>query len=409
MSDTLIKVEGLYKKFCRTLRRSMYYGALDVTRSMFGMSYDTGKLRKSEFWALQDINFELKRGETLGVIGMNGSGKTTLLRMLTGIFPPDKGKIEMHGRVGSLIAVGAGFHPHMSGRENIYLNGTILGMTRKEIKQKFDAIIDFAEIGDFLDSPVSTYSSGMRVRLGFAIAIHCEPDILLIDEILAVGDVGFQLKCFNYLGVLRNSGVSTLFVSHNMHLIATFCTNAILMNHGSLTYNGDVATAISEYKQMFSDIFISEGEIEKIITGTDEFVVKYIEFQPPINKNKIELLNSTNLTYIIHFLTLKDFNNVEIDTVIDLKFPVPRYFQANNHAFNKQINIKKGEGNIIVQINDMRLNNLGAYLSFAVWNNNKSEKLVWWNNVPIYVKGDSLSSGWAHYNIDYLVKYEKNV
>jgi lipopolysaccharide transport system ATP-binding protein len=193
MSDTLIKVEGLHKKFCQSLKRSMFYGTIDATKSMLGLPIKNADLRKKEFWALQDINFELKQGEKVGVLGANGSGKSTLLRLLNGVFPPDVGKITLNGRIGALIAVGAGFHPHMTGRENIYLNGTILGMTRKEIEKKFNEIVDFAEIGDFIDSPVATYSSGMTVRLGFSIAVHGKVEIMLVDEILAVGDLAFQL------------------------------------------------------------------------------------------------------------------------------------------------------------------------------------------------------------------------
>ena len=167
----VLRVENLCKKFCPTLKHSMYYGAIDTVRSMLGVAYATDQLRKNEFWALDDICFELRKGEALGIIGANGSGKSTLLRLITGIFPPDKGRIAFKGRIGALIAVGAGFHPYMTGRENIYLNGTILGMTRREIDAKLDAIIDFADIGDFLEAPISTYSSGMRVRLGFAIAV----------------------------------------------------------------------------------------------------------------------------------------------------------------------------------------------------------------------------------------------
>ncbi len=231
--DSVIKVEGLHKKFCRSLRRSMYYGSVDMFRSMVTMPVEHTELRKAEFWALQDINFELKRGETLGLIGQNGCGKSTLLRLLNGIFPPDKGKITINGRIGALIAVGAGFHPHMTGRENIYLNGTILGMTKDEIKRNLDAIIDFAEIGEFIDSPVSTYSSGMTVRLGFAIAIHCEPDILLIDEILAVGDMNFQIKCGNRIRKISEH-TAVIFVSHSMQNVSWFCSKVIVMKDGKI-------------------------------------------------------------------------------------------------------------------------------------------------------------------------------
>ena len=252
MSDTLIKVEGLYKKFTTSLKRSMWYGSIDTIRTMASINYDTTKLRKGEFWALQDINFELKRGECLGLIGRNGSGKSTLLRLLSGVFPPDKGKITMRGRIGALIALGVGFHPHMSGKENVFLNGAILGFSKNDIQQKFDEIVDFAEIGDFIDAPVSTYSSGMKVRLGYAIAAQMEPDILLIDEVLAVGDIGFRAKCLNSIAKISKDA-AVIFVSHAMPQIARVSTQVMLLDSGTTTYYGDVAKGVENYYKMFPE------------------------------------------------------------------------------------------------------------------------------------------------------------
>src|SRR4030042_3217494 len=185
-SEIAIKVEHVSKKYCKSLKRSMLYGVQDIGRNMVGLSSRSDRLRKNEFWAVDDISFEVKRGETLGIIGPNGAGKTTLLKMLNGIFWPDKGKITMKGEFGALIEIGAGFHPLLTGRENIYINAAILGMKKKYVDEKFEDIIKFADIGDFIDTPVKFYSSGMFVRLGFAVAVHCEPDILLVDEVLAV-------------------------------------------------------------------------------------------------------------------------------------------------------------------------------------------------------------------------------
>jgi lipopolysaccharide transport system ATP-binding protein len=246
--DVVLRVENLSKKFCRTLKRSMFYGTMDISRSMLGIDYRTDILRPAEFWAVDNVSFELKRGETLGLLGQNGCGKTTVLRLINGIFPPDQGRITVRGRIGALIAVGAGFHPHMTGRENIYLNGTILGMTRREIDQKLDDIIDFAEIGSFIDSPVATYSSGMTIRLGFAIAIHCEPDILLVDEILAVGDAKFQRKCLDKLKEVRKSGVSIILVTHNSQNIEAMSTHALLLDHGQPIMYGKPGEVIPVYE-----------------------------------------------------------------------------------------------------------------------------------------------------------------
>ena len=194
-SEVLVSCQGISKKFCRNLKKSLWYGVKDgVSEIVRGQSSDT--LRKDEFWALDDVSFELRRGECLGLLGRNGAGKTTLLKVLSGLIKPDKGTITLKGKVGGLIALGAGFNGILSGRENIRINGAILGYSREEIEDRMQEIIDFAEIPDFIDAPVNTYSSGMSVRLGFAIAaILTKPDVLLLDEVLAVGDIGFTIKC----------------------------------------------------------------------------------------------------------------------------------------------------------------------------------------------------------------------
>jgi lipopolysaccharide transport system ATP-binding protein len=253
-SEVVLKVENLSKKFSRSLRRGLAYGTLDVARSFFGLSVPTGRLRKSEFWALHDINFTIKRGEAVGIIGVNGAGKSTLLRLITGIFPPDRGSITYRGKIGSLIAVGAGFHPHMTGRENIYLNATILGMTKEEIDSNYDSIIEFADIGEFLDAPVSNYSSGMRVRLGFAIAVHSQPDILLVDEILSVGDLGFRNKSLRRMAQFRQQANALLFVSHDIEQIRLLCSRVIIMSGGEVVFDGDTQEGIVKYEELSRDI-----------------------------------------------------------------------------------------------------------------------------------------------------------
>jgi ABC-type polysaccharide/polyol phosphate transport system ATPase subunit len=251
MGDAAIRVQGVSKKFARRIRHNMLYGTVDVARAMLGVAAATDTLRPGEFWAVDDVSFELKKGEMLGLIGPNGSGKSTLLRLLNGIYQPDRGRIEMHGRVGALIAVGAGFHPLMTGRENIYLNGAILGMSRSEIDRKFDAIVEFADVGEFLDAPVKTYSSGMYVRLGFAIAIHCEPDILLVDEVLAVGDFGFRQKCFGKINEIREQA-SVIFVSHNLREINMLCDRALVLDEGRVSLVGKPDVAVSRFMGIVS-------------------------------------------------------------------------------------------------------------------------------------------------------------
>lgn len=250
MSDLLIKVENLHKKFTQNLRQSMAYGVMDVTKAALGINRHSNKLRNNEFWALEDISFELKRGEILGIIGGNGAGKSTLLRVLNGILPPDAGRVEVHGGIGGLIALGAGFHPLLTGRENIFLNGTILGMPKKEIYKNLDSIIDFADIGNFIDSPVSTYSSGMYARIAFSIAIHCVPDILLIDEVLSVGDFSFQNKCLRKISELRKSARGVIFVGHNMDMIESICDRAILLRNRKIEIQGEPLEVIARYRAL---------------------------------------------------------------------------------------------------------------------------------------------------------------
>ena len=264
-AEPLIRVQGVSKKFCLSLKKSLWYGLCDMGRELTGRRHGSAhdvpqvssresqvpdsRLRPKEFWAVHDVDFELRRGECLGLIGRNGAGKTTLLKMLNGLIKPDAGRIEMRGRVGALISLGAGFNGVLTGRENIYTNASILGLTKKETDAKLDEIIDFAEIGDFLDTPVQNYSSGMAVRLGFAVASSIMPDILLIDEVLAVGDISFVLRCLNRISTLLPT-TAVVFVSHSMQFISRICTSVVLMDHGRVAYAGeDVPKAIELYSK----------------------------------------------------------------------------------------------------------------------------------------------------------------
>ncbi|WP_028873267.1 ABC transporter ATP-binding protein [Psychroserpens burtonensis] len=248
--EVLVKVEGLSKKFCKNLKTSLWYGVKDLVSGVTGSTQER-KLRSKEFWAVKDINFELRRGQCLGLIGHNGAGKSTLLKILNGLINPDEGKVTIKGRVGALIELGAGFNPILSGRENIYNNGAILGFSRKEIDDKLETIIEFAELEEFIDMPVQHYSSGMKVRLGFAVAAQMEPDVLIIDEVLAVGDLGFILKCFKTIdAILPHTAV--IFVSHNMPMISRICNHIILMEKGEAKFQGEnVSKGIDYYYNKF--------------------------------------------------------------------------------------------------------------------------------------------------------------
>lgn len=247
-SDVLVKVEGVSKKFCRDLKRSLWYGVRDTAADLIGRNGVHG-LRPLEFWAVEDISLELARGECLGLIGRNGAGKTTLLKMLNGLIKPDRGRIELTGRIGALISLGAGFNPILTGRENIYVNGAVLGLTTQDIDRKFAGIVDFAEVHEFVDTPVQNYSAGMQVRLGFAVATTMQPDVLLLDEVLAVGDVAFRAKCYERLARLRDRAAFIL-VSHDTDQIARVCSRVLVLDRGRVRHLGDVEEGIRIYHEL---------------------------------------------------------------------------------------------------------------------------------------------------------------
>jgi lipopolysaccharide transport system ATP-binding protein len=252
MGDIVIAVEGVSKKFSKSLKHGMLYGAQDIVREFLGLAPSTEDVRAGEFWSLHDISFELRRGECLGLIGPNGAGKSTLLKILNGIVAPSRGQVTLRGRVGALIEIGAGFHPLLTGRENVHVYGAILGLTKKEIDRKFDAIVHFADLAEFIDAPVKHYSSGMYVRLGFAIAAQMEPDILLIDEILAVGDAGFRSKCYNAISRMSENTAIVL-VSHSMPSISRMATQTMVLNRGGIVHLGPTAESIARYHRLFAD------------------------------------------------------------------------------------------------------------------------------------------------------------
>lgn len=308
MSDTLVEVKNVGKKFCRGLKRSLWYGAKDICSELIGQDNVHKELRKDEFWAVKGVSFNLKRGECLGLIGKNGAGKSTLLKLLNGIIKPDEGRITMHGRVGALIELGAGFNPILTGRENIYNNAAVLGISKQQVDRRFDEIVDFAEIDEFLETPVQNYSSGMKVRLGFAVAAHLEPDVLIIDEILAVGDLGFVIKCLNRMGELIPQ-TATIFVSHSMPMMSRISTKVLIMNRGCIDfYSNDIAEGIVNYTQLFNapkQVNQGTGEIELLRIGIKNPLTKELE------KNKT--------------IVLKTYDDLIIEVEVELKSSVTNF------------------------------------------------------------------------------------
>ena len=238
MKEAIIKFESVTKSFSLQSQKTFkeFFHALIV-----------GENTTNNFTALNNISFTINRGETVGIIGPNGSGKSTLLKLIAGVMTPTSGNVRVHGRVSPLIELGAGFHSELSGRENIYLNGSILGLSQKEIEAQFKSIVDFAELWEFIDQPVKKYSSGMYMRLGFSIAIHVKPEILLVDEILAVGDTEFQEKCFQKMREFKNNGVTIIFISHNLDQVKEFCQRTILINHSKLVCNDKTEKSCHQY------------------------------------------------------------------------------------------------------------------------------------------------------------------
>lgn len=285
MNSKIITVESISKKYHIGLKRqdnSLREAIVNLTKAPIRLinsikEKEKKKKRNNVFWALKNVSFSVESGEILGIIGHNGAGKSTLLKILSRITEPTSGFAKVYGKIGSLLEVGTGFHSELTGRENIYLNGSILGMKRSEIKRKFDEIVAFSEIGDFLDTPVKRYSSGMYVRLAFAVAAHLEPEILIIDEVLAVGDASFQQKCIGKMDEVANSGRTILFVSHNMGAIQSLCSRAILMQHGEIIHNGKVHDTITAYLSLLEQK--SQNDLASRIDRTGLGNIKFSKIQ----------------------------------------------------------------------------------------------------------------------------------
>jgi lipopolysaccharide transport system ATP-binding protein len=272
MTTPVLKVENLSKKFCRNLKRSLWYGLKDLGAEVLRSRTERKFLRRDEFWALQGVNMELARGEMLGLVGHNGAGKSTLLKAINGLIRPDVGRISIWGRIGALIELGAGFNPILSGRENIYISAAVLGLSSKEINRRLDEIIEFAEIGDFIDAPLQTYSSGMKVRLGFAVASSLNPDVLLVDEVLSVGDASFRERSYARLMDYKRRGGSIIFVSHNSAAVETNCDRVMLLDHGQMLNIGAPFEIVQQYESL-TQKRTQQASTQKTPTASDADVI----------------------------------------------------------------------------------------------------------------------------------------
>jgi lipopolysaccharide transport system ATP-binding protein len=354
MSNTIVRVENLSKKYVishqnvnrssdRTLSGSISNGAKSIaamiTRSSDKES-ESYTSSQEEFWALKDISFEIKQGERVGIIGRNGAGKSTLLKILSRITEPTNGRITIQGRVASLLEVGTGFHHELSGRENIYLNGAILGMDRSEIKKKFDEIVAFAEVEKFLDTPVKRYSSGMYVRLAFAVAAHLEPEILIVDEVLAVGDTQFQKKCLGKMEDVSKEGRTILFVTHNMATLTQLCTKAIYLNQGKVKCLGDVNSIVSRY--LTSD---TDNKAYKKLDSNQDKPIFFKEFSVVDHEGKIS--SEIDVRHPFRINLIYEVTDLLQDTEISVRIEthdVRAVFTTNQSDCNPEIYRKRNLG-----------------------------------------------------------------
>lgn len=366
--EVLVKVEEISKKFCKSLKRSMLYGIQDIARDTFSLRPFKDGLRKDEFWAVDDISFELKRGECLGLIGPNGAGKSTLLKVLNGIILPDRGCAEIRGRVGALIEIGAGFHPMLTGRENVYINGSILGFSKKEIARKFDEIVEFSELSEFIDTPVMHYSSGMYVRLGFAIAAQMKPDVLLVDEVLAVGDVDFRAKCFNVINnIMRRAAV--ILVSHSMPDISRVCSEIMVLNRGQSEFHGnEVARGIDYYYSLF------EGE-KMSVSGSGRATIEKIELASKGKKNVEQIDYLDDLDVHLNAKVDPTIANPNL-TITFYNRSLQQVSQWGSYYQGIKIENRNGELNIIIKFNEINLSPSVYYLTVTILDSDNREILI---------------------------------
>ena len=372
-NEVLVKVEGLSKKFCKDLKTSLWYGVKDLVSGITG-NHNDGTLRQKEFWAVKDISFELRRGECLGLIGHNGAGKSTLLKILNGLINPDEGSVTMRGRVGALIELGAGFNPILTGRENIYNNGAVLGFTRKEIDAKVEEIIDFSEIREFIDMPVQNYSSGMKVRLGFAVAVQMEPDVLIIDEVLAVGDIGFTTKCLNKISEITAT-CAVIFVSHSMPMVGKICTETILLNKGVIKAKSNntsdvIQTYFSEFNnaKQYITSYENTSAFDKIELIGD-YKEKDIQVSNYLNNIKIHYRFSTQSISNLYIAFLVFDQNLRSITAINTIDDLPILRASKNcvdGVLSFQNNFTAGKYTISMEVYELTTNKkLGKKLIHA--------------------------------------------
>jgi len=378
--DVLVRVENVSKRFCRSLKRSLWYGLQDLGSEIGGRRHGGGsglpqssadvQLRPDEFWAVKDVSFELRRGECLGLIGRNGAGKTTLLRILNGLIKPDTGSIKTVGNVNAIIALGAGFNPLLSGRENVAISAALSGITGSKLRDLIDQVVEFSELEDFIDSPIQSYSSGMQVRLAFASSVFMEPDVLILDEVLAVGDAGFRAKCYQQISRLT-AKAAVVFVSHSMDYVSSMCTSVLCLNRGS----GLVASVVNEGVRVYNQL-VREGGLASSS--------RVLRIEPPVTDIILKVdtpvvLYGNSLSISFHICTTEDLGSVVLGiTLRDEGEQVVAVWRNDLH--DQAINIPEGTSSFNINIPSLALVSETYYVSCYLRLPQSIKYLVWHHN-----------------------------
>ena len=311
-SKLILNVEDVSKVFCRNLKLAMRYGLYDLGKEIVGRGEDRaeGQLRPGEFYSIRNASFKIEPGECVALIGPNGAGKSTMLKMINGLIKPDRGEIRINGKIGALIELGTGFNPILSGRENVYINAAVLGMSKREVDEVYDEIVDFAELHDVMEAPVKTYSSGMRIRLGFSVAANLRPQLLLIDEVLAVGDVGFRMKCFKHLRTLVSNGVSIILVTHAIGMLQRVATRSVVFNRGRIVHDGELDAGCAVYEEILG---ASERiRTERLQQKTREAEIAEVTVVNENDEPQTEFQTNDSLTIRILLKSKKKIENARV-------------------------------------------------------------------------------------------------
>lgn len=332
-AKSILSVKDVNKIYCRNLKKAMRYGLLDLGRELIGRGSDRSEegLRPGEFYSVRNANFEIGPGECVALIGPNGAGKSTMLKMINGLIKPDTGSIRIEGKIGALIELGTGFNPILSGRENIYINAAVLGMSRREVDEVFEEIVDFAELHHVIEDPVKTYSSGMRIRLGFSVAANLRPQLLLVDEVLAVGDVGFRMKCFKHLRTLVKNGVSIILVTHAIGMLQRVATRSVVFNRGRIVHDGELEAGCALYEEMLGAS--ERTRTERLQQGSRDAEISEVEVFNQDGQPQTEFLTHDSIQLRIKLRSNKPVVNARV--VVALSSPSTGMLSSMSTVYQK--------------------------------------------------------------------------